>query len=1185
MTNSNGPARPVRTQPAEGEPQKAPVPEAQPPATEFDGMSREVRLGLVLYGGVSLAVYMNGVAQEFFNAVRGRGIYALIKALTDSDIIVDIVSGASAGGINGIFLAYALCNEKEFGDFAPLWREQGDVSLLLRQPDGTPGTFTSLFDSEGYYQNRLQDAFRAVRDIDQSVVETPSGVFDGVFPDGGNKKSERPHVKELDLFISGTNVGGNIFTQIDDAGHAITVKDHRTVFILRHRLGRKLPFSLETRDSLAKLARITSAFPAAFSPVEVEDAKEDGRTPSSVDGWLQRWGRMGVKAYLVDGGVLYNKPFGYTIRDIIDRLANTEVERLLLYVEPDPERFENVLKEQQEGLAKAPSFFEGISDSLVSLPDYQSIASDLQELAEQNSKVKRYQLLTRKIHEQLWEDPEKMDRPAVGLYLRSRLLGLGQTVIEGALRQGEPGDNLIRAVPLNPVEAQAAEKLAAGLLELVEGENNKSAVLEDIDVHYRLRRTFHAVLLIRDILYKDRTVDLQSDQARNYLKLRYVLNRQIEFLQIVRTVMEELVDLYQIIDWTKIESPHQIDVKGTWELVENLLKNLLNVEGSLPVLDHQGARAKYEDCLEDYCRSWEPGWREKSLLALEGEWLPQATLSTVIDGLRSIRDELRKCEPNAVPQPERFRSVLSAVDGCTERAFAALTEPGDRVRTAYANFEAVDSVLYPIELAGELQCRDVIKTVRLSPCDAQRGFSRKKPNEKVAGIGFYHFAAFFKQSWRSNDIMWGRLDGICQLAESLLKKDRLCRIIPTRDEERLELKKIRNRFGLTNTENGSSISGNHPLHPDRLFPNNSPGSRKALLDWLERLLSNSQDERKKALDELPPGGANGAGGSTIGGPLELLIEMAQYEVIHELLPQVAHDAAQEQLEWNSYSTRGSGGRNAAARAQGPLRFDPNAGAFREGSGELDPTSVAIATAVAAERGIGDIEGRQPLPGNTPRETPLGQFFVNYFGLKSTNLLQNLPPAVLSLTVLRAARVLLRCALTALGSTGKPIESSAAFRWVIDRPLRLLYGYALWWHKSPGDERYRRIAIWAVCVALLLVGIAARDSVLFPDGHFSFVWLGVLIVAPAGVLALMCLAGQLFGMRWRWMLLIPLFLALSILSYSALPEICLRVVHLTPGSAPVRLPTWHAILWLAVVGVLGFAIGVALNFRKSQGEKP
>jgi hypothetical protein len=33
-----------------------------------------------MYGDVSLAIYINGAAQEFFRAVRGRGVYKFIKA-------------------------------------------------------------------------------------------------------------------------------------------------------------------------------------------------------------------------------------------------------------------------------------------------------------------------------------------------------------------------------------------------------------------------------------------------------------------------------------------------------------------------------------------------------------------------------------------------------------------------------------------------------------------------------------------------------------------------------------------------------------------------------------------------------------------------------------------------------------------------------------------------------------------------------------------------------------------------------------------------------------------------------------------------------------------------------------------------------------------------------------------------
>lgn len=169
-------------------------------------MSREVRLGLVPYGGVSLAIYMNGLANEFFNVVRGRGIYGLIKALTDSDVVVDIVSGASAGGINGLFLAYALCNETEFGAFADLWREQGDVSLLLQDPKKASGDCRSLFDSKGYYQSNLEKAF-STASPQQNRISCKT-----------REKELASAFREVDVFVAGSDVEGRMFTTFDDLG-------------------------------------------------------------------------------------------------------------------------------------------------------------------------------------------------------------------------------------------------------------------------------------------------------------------------------------------------------------------------------------------------------------------------------------------------------------------------------------------------------------------------------------------------------------------------------------------------------------------------------------------------------------------------------------------------------------------------------------------------------------------------------------------------------------------------------------------------------------------------------------------------------------------------------------------------------------------------------------------------------
>jgi hypothetical protein len=49
---------------------------------------------------------------------------------------------------------------------------------------------------------------------------------------------EDPSPEELDLFVTSTDVDGHVYTQFDDAGHPIDVKDHRAVFQLSHRLNR-----------------------------------------------------------------------------------------------------------------------------------------------------------------------------------------------------------------------------------------------------------------------------------------------------------------------------------------------------------------------------------------------------------------------------------------------------------------------------------------------------------------------------------------------------------------------------------------------------------------------------------------------------------------------------------------------------------------------------------------------------------------------------------------------------------------------------------------------------------------------------------------------------------------------------------------------------------------------------------
>ena len=508
---------------------------------------REIRLGLVVYGGVALAIYMNGVCREFYNTVRGRGIYKLLKALTDSDIVVDIVSGTSAGGINGVLLSYALTNSNfsevvDFANFAEIWRESGDILKLLREPSGSNTKVESVLNGEGYYQNQLKEAFEKAY---INKTSAPKGEWVSDF-------------KELDLFITGTDVFGKIYQAFDDTGCVIEIKDHRAVFQLKHRRGRKEPFNPKGKSSpiqataediyqsLAKLCRITSCFPVAFPVVEVE-LKGKNKSEQKLVEWGQLEKRELVetplnekyKLYFVDGGVLDNRPFSYTIKEIYYRTTNRPVDRKLFYIDPSPDRF--VGDDTVRAMHK-PNTLQVIQDSLVGIPMYESIGNDLEAIKTHNEKVRRYRSLLTESDAPTTSSTATLDAIDIEetIYLRSRLISLRDRVLPLVFRMEK--DFRIDS------QKQAYLERAANLLtEQITKEKDKEKrdkirqafgqQIRNLDVEYSLRKHFY---LLQMLCHK-----LETEQnTEEYKKLRYLsetVSRQIKLLEVIREALNQLL--------------------------------------------------------------------------------------------------------------------------------------------------------------------------------------------------------------------------------------------------------------------------------------------------------------------------------------------------------------------------------------------------------------------------------------------------------------------------------------------------------------------------------------------------------------------------------------------------------------------------------------------------------------------
>src|SRR5688500_14891285 len=120
------------------------------PAKSSPMREKELRLALVCYGGISLAVYMHGITKEIWRLVRasqafhgggvtGAGSQGVYHRLFESiaaetglslRILTDILAGASAGGINCIFLAQAISTGQSLEPLTDLWLDHADIDAL-----------------------------------------------------------------------------------------------------------------------------------------------------------------------------------------------------------------------------------------------------------------------------------------------------------------------------------------------------------------------------------------------------------------------------------------------------------------------------------------------------------------------------------------------------------------------------------------------------------------------------------------------------------------------------------------------------------------------------------------------------------------------------------------------------------------------------------------------------------------------------------------------------------------------------------------------------------------------------------------------------------------------------------------------------------------------------------------------
>jgi patatin-related protein len=766
--------------------------------------SLEVRFAVVMYGGVSLAIYIHGVAQELLRLVQAtaRRTDGSNKALYGWDdiqmrssgrvyrklshmpgggpvpegrldepgpvrFVVDILSGTSAGGINGVFLAKALANQQELGPLQDLWLSQGDIGTLLNDRVTLPGKQNapqSLLNSRFMY-DALVEALRAV----EKTRPSKSGF-------------SSPLVDQLDLYVTATDIRG-LLLPLRLADGVAYERRYRSVFHFlyakRFTTGNQRNDFVAANDQfLAFAARATSAFPFAFEPMRLADVSGAGE-----DAWREfyrdYWNPADKLPFrdrsFGDGGYLDNKPFSYATGLLARRRADRPVQRKLLYIEPSPEHPEN----EPVGSDK-PDVLENVNAALLSLPRYETISQDIERVQERNRLRERMRRITTgldsDIHTARGVQPLPPALPAEDW----KTLDLGDLV-----RSYGPCYVAYHRLKI----ADATDGLAE-LTARLAGFDEESVLVEAVRGLVREWRERNYVV------YRDRENPKRPTQNQFLMDFgfRYRLRR-------IRFVLDRIKQL------DAIDRPEQAD---------DLRKMLENAD-----VKHWPSRSEYAAFRAElgyvrrhlnniYCYLRTAGRRLRTaeerneLLKLcNALGLSVQTLQQIIDAEpdvarpKIVRDLLNNHERALKAFTDGLRVRLRHVFDRAARACQLLlrptkqlSEPARAVRNTlahyYDRFDDYDIFLYPIVYGTGGEEASDVEIFRVSPEDARRlinerpGYDQPARLHKLAGTTMGHFGGFLDELWRQNDILWGRLDGAERIITAIWPQ-------PQRERERNQL--------------------------------------------------------------------------------------------------------------------------------------------------------------------------------------------------------------------------------------------------------------------------------------------------------------------------------------------------------------------------------------------------------------
>ncbi len=760
----------------------------------------ELRLALAMRGGVSLAVWIGGACREIddLRNAKRSDFWGLLKDFAGyGSVAVDVMAGASAGGLNAVVYTASQVYGFELEQLRQVWCDLGDLKSMLRS--GT-GTTPSLLQGDEYFLEQAQGALAGLL----SQRDVVSGV-------------------RVATTLSATLVEPIRAQAVGRVGAETEAPRYASWFQFRHFGSCRWLSDFAEAEApdrvtwpLALAARATSSYPVAFEAALVHSARPKtftspapARAPGravDMQGLFAEATSSGRPFAVMDGGVLDNIPLARAIESIKEAPADRRTRRVLVYVRPGGPGEVRSSTDASPRIGEVRSTKRVLGAVAGSRVGSERITADLQALEEHNGRIaraRRLRMLRFKGIDNASLCAEANEARATYLVQRSDAEAQDtRFLLEDPIARlgGDPFPVPPAGVPEDAWRApllQWAEGerigLSAALAEAYSGRLQEGAEILTAGID-PIRRLSVLLREIADVVLahpapEANPLEVRAIKERLY-RLRFVatelMQRPRRMAWVVMAVTDKPTSTSSVDDWaaealtivddffylppTALPPVKQYLTCGDETLLDDvrqaqLVKLDLLMSGTRPEGD-----ADVRQLLIDQLVCWA---RTLTVQPVTHETAQAQTVES--QGGHALHRCLYNCD---VGWPE-----LSALEILTFSE-AVVGEPGYR---PIELFEVSSTARTPIAGVFPRLLDDANPGPRGLDAAIARMVAPDAPcsipvTAKLAGNELNNFAAFLKEEWRMNDWLWGRIDAVPALVDVLLTPRSLTEAAERRSE-------------------------------------------------------------------------------------------------------------------------------------------------------------------------------------------------------------------------------------------------------------------------------------------------------------------------------------------------------------------------------------------------------------------